>query len=127
MRQLRSFCGYAISSQAVPGRYVWCGYLLAVQTALIGLDRDELLAADGEAVGEGVVAGGKGRGQGVDVLLGELDGVSGDSALRLPLLVRRAGYRRFCRTVKPGDCASRPEKSAARIPALSNWPEPIRL
>lgn len=31
------------------------------------------------------------------------------------------------RTVKPGDCASRPEKSAAKIPALSNWPEPIRL
>lgn len=30
-------------------------------------------------------------------------------------------------TVKPGDWASRPEKSAAKMPALSNWPEPIRL
>lgn len=48
-------------------------YLLAVETALVGLDRHELLAADGESIGEGVVARGKGRGQGVDVLLGELD------------------------------------------------------
>lgn len=50
-------------------------YLLAVEAALVGLDRHELLAADGEAIGKGVVAGGEGRGQGVDVLLGELDAV----------------------------------------------------
>lgn len=49
-------------------------YLLAVQAATIGLDRDELLAADGETVGEGVAVGGESRGQGVDVFLGELDG-----------------------------------------------------
>lgn len=47
-------------------------YLLAVQTALIGLDRHELLAANGEAIGEGVVAGGKGCGERVDVFLREL-------------------------------------------------------
>lgn len=50
-------------------------YLLAVQTALVSLDADELLAADGETIGKGVVAGGEGRGQGVDVLLGELLGL----------------------------------------------------
>lgn len=31
------------------------------------------------------------------------------------------------RTSNPGEPASRPEKSAARIPAFSNCPEPIRL
>ena len=48
-------------------------YLLAVQTAGIGLDRDELLTTDGEAIGKGVVGGGEGRGEGVDILLRELD------------------------------------------------------
>lgn len=47
-------------------------YLLAVQTARIGLDADELLATDGEAVGEGGVGVSEGRGQGVDVVLGHL-------------------------------------------------------
>lgn len=50
---------------------VW-PYLLAVQTALVGLDADELLTADGETIGKSVVTGGEGGGQGVDVLLGEL-------------------------------------------------------
>jgi hypothetical protein len=50
-------------------------YLLAVQTALISLDANELLAADGETIGKGVGAGGEGRCQGVDVLLGELSGL----------------------------------------------------
>lgn len=50
-------------------------YLLAVQTALVSLDADELLAADGETIGKGVGAGGEGRGQGVDILLGELLGL----------------------------------------------------
>lgn len=99
-------------------------YLLAVETALVGLDRDELLAADGEAIGEGVVAGGEGRGEGVDVLLGELDACV--SGIQLRDHTTFGGELRY-RTVKPGDCASRPEKSAAKIPALSNWPEPIRL
>ena len=44
-------------------------YLLAVQTARIGLDADELLATDGESVGKGRVGVSEGRGQGVDVLL----------------------------------------------------------
>lgn len=35
-------------------------HLLAVQTALISPDGNELLAADGESVGEGVVGGGEG-------------------------------------------------------------------
>lgn len=50
-------------------------YLLAVQTALVSLDADKLLTADRETVGKSVVAGGKGRGQGVDILLGELWGL----------------------------------------------------
>jgi hypothetical protein len=52
-------------------REVW-PYLLAVQTALVSLDADELLTTDGETIGKSVVTGGEGRGQGVDVLLGEL-------------------------------------------------------
>jgi hypothetical protein len=47
-------------------------YLLAVYTALIGLDADELLAGDGNTVSEGVVTGGVGRDQRVNFLLGEL-------------------------------------------------------
>ena len=100
-------------------------YLLAVQTAGIGLDRDELLTTDGEAIGKGVVGGGEGRGEGVDILLRELD-VREDRLAGTechPASPRRSSTR----TVKPGDWASRPEKSAARIPALSNLPEPIRL
>lgn len=47
-------------------------YLLAVYTALISLDGDELLAADGETIGESLVTRGVGSDQGVDLLLGEL-------------------------------------------------------
>lgn len=50
-------------------------YLLAVQTALVSPDADELFAADGETIGKGAGAGGEGRGQRVDVLLGELLGL----------------------------------------------------
>lgn len=49
-------------------------YLLAVQTATIGLDRDELLPTNGEAVGESIGVGGESCSQSVDVLLRELDG-----------------------------------------------------
>lgn len=35
-------------------------HLLAVQTALVSLDGNELLAADGESIGKGVVGGGEG-------------------------------------------------------------------
>jgi len=48
---------------------VLVAYLLAVQTARIGLDADELLATDGEAVGESGGGVSEGRGQGIDVLL----------------------------------------------------------
>lgn len=48
-------------------------YLLSVEGAGVSLDGDELLAADGETVGESVGGVGEGRGQAVDVLLGELE------------------------------------------------------
>lgn len=48
-------------------------YLLAVHTALVSLDGDELLAADRETTGESLVAGGVGGDQGVDLFLGELE------------------------------------------------------
>jgi hypothetical protein len=47
-------------------------YLLAVYTALVGPDNNELVTTDGDTVGECVVAGGVGGDQGVDFLLGEL-------------------------------------------------------
>jgi hypothetical protein len=48
-------------------------YLLAVKTARVGLDGDELLATDGETVGESGVGVSEGRGQSVDVLLRHLE------------------------------------------------------
>lgn len=47
-------------------------YLLAVQTALVGLDGDELVTTKGESVGEGVIAGAESCSKGVDLVLGEL-------------------------------------------------------
>lgn len=88
-------------------------YLLAVQTALVSLDGDEFLATDGETVGEGIVGGGESSSQGVDVILGKL------KFIRYRTFLRRFG-RSEVRTSNPGEPASRPEKSAARIPALSN-------
>lgn len=50
-------------------RYV---YLLAVYTALVSTDGDELLTADREAISESLVARSVGGDQGVNLLLGEL-------------------------------------------------------
>ena len=49
-----------------------CAYLLAVYTALISPDGDELLTADREATGKGLVARSVGGDQGVNLLLREL-------------------------------------------------------
>lgn len=84
-------------------------YLLAVETALISLDGDELLAGDRETVGERVIGGGVSGDQGVDFFLGELG-----------LLASERPRERERLTAKPGEAALRPEKSTARIPALSN-------
>lgn len=50
-------------------RYV---YLLAVYTALVSTDGDELLTADREAISESLVGRSVGGDQGVNLLLGEL-------------------------------------------------------
>jgi hypothetical protein len=47
-------------------------YLLAVYTALVSTDGDELLTADREAISESLVARSVGGDQGVNLLLGEL-------------------------------------------------------
>lgn len=95
-------------------------YLLAVQTALVSLDANILLTTDGEAIGKGVGGRGEGRGQGVDVLLGELldPRVSYGRQRRETSNIDDA--KRDSRTVKDPEAASRPEKSAARTPALVN-------
>jgi hypothetical protein len=68
-------------------RGCWEGqYLLAVYTALVGLDGNELLTADGDTVGERVVTGGVGGDQGVDFILGELYRESVVLATFLPML-----------------------------------------
>ena len=61
-------------------------YLLAVYTALVGPDNNELVTADGDTVGERVVAGGVRGDQGVDFLLGELYREPVVLAMSLPVL-----------------------------------------
>lgn len=68
-------CIFRVSCCPVSDRFtklrscIAVAYLLAVQTARIGLDADKLLATDGESVGKGGVGVSEGRGQGVDILL----------------------------------------------------------
>lgn len=95
-------------------------YLLAVQTALVSLDADILLTADGETIGEGVGGRGEGRGQGVDVLLGELLDLCVSHGHQRRGTCNIDDMKRGSRTVKDAEAASRPEKSAARTPALVN-------
>lgn len=70
--QISESASFVLRGMNVEPLDMWVGYLLAVETALVGLDSQELLTADGEATVERVLAGGKGRSEGVDVLLGEL-------------------------------------------------------
>lgn len=95
-------------------------YLLAVQTALVSLDADILLTTDGEAIGKRVGGRGEGRGQGVDVLLGELLCPCVSYGRQRRGISNIDDMKRGSRTVKDPEAASRPEKSAARTPALVN-------